>query len=243
MLAYRRPRRYPAPMTATLHQFEISPFCNKARRMLRFKGVDFDVVEYPGFSATRAMKLSHAGKLPVLDVEGERIQDSSSIAAWLEHAYPTPSLYPAEPAVRAMALVWEEMADESLFWFELFFRFADEPEACAASVDLLCAGRPGIERALFGAIVPPMMQRRLRTQGLGRLEHNEVIARFGQHLDTLSDALSASDWLVGGAPSIADVAVVAQLSEIARTSPRRAMITERPRVAAWMARCDQEFPA
>ncbi len=230
-------------MNAILHQFEISPFCNKARRMLRFKGIDFDVVEYPGFSATSAMKLSHAGKLPVLDVEGERIQDSSNIAAWLERTYPMPSLYPSAPSERAMALVWEEMADESLFWFELFFRFADEPEACAASVDLLCAGRPGIERALFGAIVPPMMKRRLRTQGLGRLEHDEVIARFAHHLDTLADALSAGDWLVGSEPSIADVAVVAQLSEIARTSPRRTMITERPGVVAWMARCDERFAA
>lgn len=230
-------------MTAILHQFEISPFCNKARRMLRFKGVDFDVVEYPGFSATRAMKLSPAGKLPVLDIDGERIQDSSNIAEWLEQRIPDPPLYPDTPRKRAVARVWEETADESLFWFELYFRFADEPEACAASVDLLCAGRTGVERALFGAIVPPMMQRRLRTQGLGRLGRDEVIARFAQHLDTVSDALGDGAWLVGDAPSIADIAVVAQLSEVARTSPRRTMITERPRVADWMARCDREFPA
>lgn len=230
-------------MTAILHQFEISPFCNKARRMLRFKGVDFDVVEYPGFSATRAMKLSPAGKLPVLDIDGERIQDSSNIAEWLEQRIPDPPLYPDTPRKRAVARVWEETADESLFWFELYFRFADEPEACAASVDLLCAGRTGVERALFGAIVPSMMQRRLRTQGLGKLGCDEVIARFAQHLDTVSDALGDGAWLVGDAPSIADIAVVAQLSEVARTSPRRTMITERPRVADWMARCDREFPA
>src|SRR5271168_5090004 len=81
-----------------LHQWEISPFCGKVRKMLKRKGLAYETVEYDGLSALRAAKLSGVGKLPVLDCDGSRIQDSSDIAAFLELRYPEPALYPASAA-------------------------------------------------------------------------------------------------------------------------------------------------
>jgi hypothetical protein len=42
----------------------------------------------------RAMFFSLRGTLPVLDIEGERIVDSTHIVEALERRYPEPALYP-----------------------------------------------------------------------------------------------------------------------------------------------------
>lgn len=48
--------------------------------------------------------------------------------------------------------------------------------------------------------------------------------------------LDGHQWLVGDAPSIADLAVSSQLDEIVRTSPLAARVLERPALSAWLAR-------
>ncbi|HKE16326.1 MAG TPA: glutathione S-transferase family protein, partial [Kofleriaceae bacterium] len=131
-----------------LHQWEISPFCRKVRKVLALKGVAYRTVEYNGLRARGAARLSPAGKLPVLDYDGERIQDSSAICDFLDGKHPSPALVPADPEARALAHVLEDWADESLYFVEVYLRFAI-PEVLPTAIDLLCAGRPRWERAIF----------------------------------------------------------------------------------------------
>src|SRR5512140_3249241 len=102
-----------------LHQWEISPFCNKIRRALRYKGLAFDTVEYNGLRARDAAKLSAPGTLPVLELDGERIVDSPAIAARLDEKFPEPPLYPKEPEALATARFWEDWAGQSLYFVEV----------------------------------------------------------------------------------------------------------------------------
>jgi glutathione S-transferase len=44
--------------TIVLHQWEISPFCGKVRKMLHIKGLAYETVDYAGLRAVRAAKLS-----------------------------------------------------------------------------------------------------------------------------------------------------------------------------------------
>src|SRR5262245_53682075 len=135
-----------------LHQWVISPFCGKVRRILEHKGLAYTVVNYNGLRARKASGLSSVGKLPVIDYDGERIQDSSDIAAFLEKKHPAQPLYPADPEQRAMAHVWEDWADESLFWFEVYQRFMYR-EAREAAARALSEGRPAFERMLIGRAI------------------------------------------------------------------------------------------
>ena len=48
--------------------------------------------------------------------------------------------------------------------------------------------------------------------------------------------LGTGEWIVGAAPMIADLSVVAQLDEIVRTGRHSPMIRNKPRVWAWMNR-------
>jgi len=218
-----------------LHQWEISPFCRKVRKVLALKGVAYRTEEYNGLKARNAAGLSAAGKLPVLDYDGERVQDSSAICDFLERKHPSPSLLPAEPQEKALALVLEDWADESLYFLEIYLRF-EIPEVRPKAIDLLCAGRPGWERAIFGAVLPPRMRKKLRAQGTGKLTREQVEKAFLDHLDRVDALLGRTGWLVGSACTIADIAVGAQLAEVRRTSHLAPRMDERPRVVEWLAR-------
>lgn len=54
--------------TVVLHQWEISPFCKKVARMLQFKGIAFETVNYNGVLGAKVPRLSKVGKVPVLDI-------------------------------------------------------------------------------------------------------------------------------------------------------------------------------
>src|SRR6266852_2299926 len=94
-----------------LWQFTYSHFNEKARWALDFKRVPHVRRSLlPG--GPRAMAFSRRGTLPVLDLDGQRIADSTRIIAELERRFPDPRLYPADPAERATALGLEDFFDE-----------------------------------------------------------------------------------------------------------------------------------
>jgi glutathione S-transferase len=218
-----------------LHQWEISPFCNKVRRALRHKGLTFEVVTYNGLRALEAAKLSAVGTLPVLDFDGERVVDSAAICELLDRKVPSPALYPEDPAALAMVRFWEDWAGQSLYFFEIYFRMLD-PVAMEKAAELLSAGRPSYERALLRTVLKRRYPKKLAQQGLGKLAPAEVERRFLQHLDGLETLLGKGPWLVGDTLTAADLAVAGQLDELVRTSRLAGEIRRRPNVAAWLDR-------
>jgi glutathione S-transferase len=218
-----------------LHQWEMSPFCNKVRRCLRQKGLAFEVKDYNGLLARNAAKLSHAGTLPVIDYDGERVADSVSIARFLDRKHPEEPLYPTDAEELARARFWEDWAGASLYYFEIYYRMLD-PDALEKALDLIGKGRPGYERALLKVVFKQRYPKKLHSQGLGRFTLAEVDEKFDEHLDGLEAILAKRDFLVNGKPTIADISVASQLDEIARTNTRKADALDRPKVRAWMAR-------
>ena len=70
----------------------------------------------PGMHGARALYETRGKqrRLPVLELEGRTIGDSTAIIAALEEHTPEPALYPADPAERARALELEDYFDEEL---------------------------------------------------------------------------------------------------------------------------------
>jgi glutathione S-transferase len=221
-----------------LHQWTISPFCGKIRKVLDLKGLPYRIVEYGGLRGIKARSLSSSGKLPVLDYDGVRIQDSSAIARLLDERHPDPSLMPAG-VDRHLAHLLEDWADESLYWFQLWARLYD-PEALDRAVSFSCEGRPAYERVLFKHALL-RYRRWVVAQGLGRYPRESVLENLRGHLTALEGRLTGSSGLAGDAVSIADIAAAAQLDELVRTSPLASEIRERPRLSAWLDRC--QFPS
>lgn len=224
-------------MAVVLHQFEISPFCQKVAKALRHKGIAFETVDYNGITAAKAQALSKVGKLPVLDINGQRIQDSTRIARYLDEHYPDlPLLYPQDPQQKAQVELWEDWADELLYFYEVYFRVNDA-DALAQAVAISVVGRPAYERPLVKPLLKLALQTQLYMQGLGRMAAADVQAEFLRHLARIDGVLSATGWLVGNSKTLADMAVGAQLAEVVRTSAAmRPVILQHPQIATWLSK-------
>jgi len=225
-----------------LHQWEMSPFCNKARRCLSWKGLDYEVKDYNGLLARKAAALSPAGKLPVLDYDGERIQDSGRIAAFLDRKHPARPLFPKDPQTLAKVRVWDDWAGQSLYFYEIYFRMLD-PVSLERGLALICKGRPAWERMVLRAVFKRRYPKKLAQQGLARLPRAEVERQFFELLGALDTVLAGRQWLAGGDLSIADLSVAAQLSEFVRTSDLAPRVLALAHLKGWLDRCDQAAPA
>ena len=80
-------------------------------------------------------------------------------------------------------------------------------------------------------------RRWVEAHGLGRYPADVVLANFEQHLDALAGRLERNTWLCGDDPSIADIAVAAQLEEVLATSRHASLIHARGELVTWLARC------
>jgi len=95
-----------------LWQYSFSNYNEKARWALDFKGIAHRRrTVAPG--SPRGFWLSRGdGTLPTVDLDGERIIDSTAIISTLERRRPDPPLYPADPDERRRALELEDFFDE-----------------------------------------------------------------------------------------------------------------------------------
>lgn len=220
----------------TLFQYEISPFCDKVRRILHVKGVPHRIENIPlSQTLQRVRRVNPIGKLPCIEAEGRYIADSTDIAEYLEARYPDPPLYPKDPAARAQCQIVEDWADESLFFFEVYLRFAVKDNSPAA-IKRLVAHDPPWMRGLAQLFVPRLMTRMLRSQGLGRKPRERVLLDLARLLSALSDLLGERQYLIGDALTMADIAACAQLACVQQTPEGEQLLRVRPAVLAWLDR-------
>ena len=220
-----------------LHQFEISPFCDKIRRVLHLKGQRYEVVEVPLTRALQISKVNPTGKLPALEHDGRLVADSTDIAAYLEETFPEPPLLPADPAARALCHVLEDWADESLYFYEMTLRFTRPHNARRFTPELVAHDPPWFQR-LAGPMVPWLMRRTTRTQGVGRKNPAQLETDVARHVAAIAGLLGGRDWLVGDSITLADLSVFAQLGCIAATDEGTKLVGASPEVGAWLARVD-----
>jgi glutathione S-transferase len=111
-------------MKATLYQFITSPFCAKVRKILDFKGIDYEIVEVDYVERKELLAASGQVMVPALRLEHARnggdaevVVDSNRIAARLEELCPEPTILPPQWRGLHMALTnyIEGEVEEALF--------------------------------------------------------------------------------------------------------------------------------
>jgi len=190
-----------------LHQFRHSAFCEKVRLVLAAKGLAYNVVEVtPGVGQLELVRLSGQRQVPVLVDGADVIADSTAIAHHLECNVPEPALLPADPALRAQVLLLEDWADTALG------AGARLALVQAAAVDpvlrggLLPDATPAPLRSLVGALPSALLS------GVGQVIDHGGMEQLRTNLLQLCALVQHQPYLVGAQLSLADLAVVAQLS-------------------------------
>jgi glutathione S-transferase len=221
-----------------LHQFEISPFCDKVRRILHVKRIPYEVREVPpSRTFTSVRRVNRIGKLPALEDDGRVVADSTDIAHYLEQRFPDPPLLPKHPLERALVHVLEDWADESLYFVEMTLRFGLPHNRRRFLPELVKYEAPWFRR-VAPLVLPPIFALTVRAQGVGRKPTAMLVADLERHVAAIDGLVGDGAWLVGNQLTLADVAVFAQMHCIRGSDEGAEMVARFPRVAAWMERVD-----
>jgi glutathione S-transferase len=217
-----------------------TPFAVKIERLLRYKRLPFHVEEVGWLERqARLPTLSPSGKLPVLQYDGERIEDSTTMAYFLEARHPAPGLIPADPICRARMHFMEEWADEVLYFHGLYGSL--RPDG-STTIPHLRQRLPDDYVAPVETAVRSYLQQVLSSQGVGRYPPEKVDADRTRSLDMLGALLADQGFAAGAALSLADLALFGQFTRyfLSGTQPQfeREMRT-RSALVDWYRRVDE----
>jgi glutathione S-transferase len=214
-----------------------SSFCVKVQRALQLQGLAYEAINV---SPPDIPKLNpEAKKLPVVEIEGRRVIDSTQILRAIDALSPDPSLYPEAGEARALDHLLEDWADESLYWFAVHQRWVVD-----AHFEAFAEGAFGRMPAPLKWLVPPIARRTAKTQvlrqGLGRLSNEQVLRKLDEHLTALDARLSGGGFLVDDHIRASDIAVFAPLRSllVPYMKEPRDLIHGHGSVVAWMRRID-----
>ena len=215
-----------------LWQYNFSNFNEKARWALDYKRVPH--VRHsmlPG--GPRALWFSMRGTVPVLDLDGERIVDSTRIIEALERSWPDPPLYPSEEADRSRALELEDFFDEEA-GHELrraaFYEMRDDPDYVTA---LLMTEQRPLPRHVMRALLPVAMVYAKRRYRIYPADAEEGRRKVSLALDRIEAEVGPSGYLVGDDFTVADLAAAALLFPVAWPPELQYDYPEPPRSGWW----------
>lgn len=224
-------------MKATLYGSRLSPFVEKVARALQLKAIDFATVDVRGPNDLKKWNPT-TGKMPVLDIGGASLFDSTLILRKLDEIAPEPPLVSRDPTVAAKQRFIEDWSDESLYWYVMALRW--NPVNVKATVAQLAAFMPALLRPLAGIVFPWQIGGQARGQGLARLPLDVVLAELERRFDELTVFLGASPFFFSDSVSVADLAVFGQLSALrSGPTPQGAKLLDaKPALVAFFDRVD-----
>lgn len=231
-------------MTVVLWQLELSHYNEKARWALAFKGVEHDRrTPMPGMTGPVALALTRgkSRRMPILQLDGRTIPDSTAIIAALEERYPDPPLYPADPADRARALELEDYFDEQLGpnlrrW--VWHYTLDDTDVVVDSV-FADGGHP-VRRRLLRTVSPVMGVVLRRDYAISAATAERALATLHEVMDRIEREIGPGGYLVGDRFSVADLTGAALFTPLIRP-PKREFLP--PRQVAEVAAVRAEFEA
>ena len=210
----------------------LSPFTRKVERALGWKRLAYELVTPKGPRDFRRWN-PVTRKIPVLEIRGERVYDSTFILRRLDEWRPAPPLYSADPWVAARQRLLEDWADESLYWHAIALRFS--PENAGASIEQIVEPLPGLVRPLARSGIRRASHRGPVEQGFGRLPHEILLREFRQRLADLAASLEPRPYFFSDEPSAADFAVHAMLELLCTgPTPDAAREIEESPLKAWI---------
>lgn len=196
-------------MTLRLYQFATSPFCAKVRKILDYKGLNYEIVEVDYLERKELLEASGQLMVPALTLSGgETVVDSDRIAARLDEMYPDPTIFPLEwrGVHLALARYFDTELEDALF-------------RAAIPAELAHYRRQGRDREALWRLL------RERKYGAGFCDqmvrdHAAYRERANALLAPLDDTLRERAFILGRI-GYADFALYGQLSYLALDGERK----------------------
>jgi glutathione S-transferase len=210
-----------------------APYTEKVRRALLYKGVDFEF-EQPRSEEDYKRWSPKTGQLPVLDLDGEQVPDSTAILYRLDEVFPHPPLLSSDPTVASQQRQLLDWADESFLWHYMRYHRLVENAVSLPTTETTRQVAPREEGFLRRFIAW------FRAGGTWEQPHTGLLRDLGQRMDDLTRFLGSRPYFYAQQISIADLGVYAMLHVMRNDSiPGSAqLLAERPALVDFMQRVE-----
>jgi len=200
-----------------LWHFRLSHYNEKARWALDWKRLPHRrQALLPGPHLPRVWWLTGQTKVPVLQIDGETVADSTRIIGALERRHPAPPLYPDDPAARARALALEDFFDEDLGPHVRRVGFHHLLPNTEKAIATLTVGESSTTRLLYGAVFPAVRTVMKRNLEIDAAHTEESRAKVTAALERVEAELDGRWYLVGDRFTVADLTAAALLAPLLR---------------------------
>ncbi|MGH2988024.1 MAG: glutathione S-transferase family protein [Solirubrobacterales bacterium] len=202
------------PDTPVLWHLEISHYNEKVRWALDYKGVRHARrAVTPGLQEFRARRLRAGRTVPILQLHGRTIGDSTRNIEEIERRWPDPPLYPSDSEERRLALELEDYFDEDCGHDLRRVLFNDnlaEPEKFLGMFSGADHPRLGLLKALSPVLAPVVKWRyEIRPE---RVAHSREVV--GAALRKVEAEAGPRGYLVGDSFTVADLTAASILALI-----------------------------
>jgi glutathione S-transferase len=208
-----------------LHHYDGSPFSEKLRLILGFKGLAWQSVKVPVIMPKPDVVALTGGyrKTPIAQVGADIYCDTALIARVIEARAPSPTLYPASQPLAPMLAQW---ADSTMFWTVIPYTM--QP---AGMAEVFKGVPPEVLKA-FGADRAPFVA------SMKRQTVPDATVNLAAQLVMLEAQLvgHGQAFLMGAQASIADFSVAHCLWYVQRGGAVADIITRHPLLTAWLSR-------
>ncbi len=222
----------------TLYQFELCPYCHKVKAGLDVKGIPYRKIEVNPMTKKELPELPEEApkKVPVIEVDGERIYDSTAILAYLETAYPTRfPLLPTDSVAREKTEMIEQWVDDDLTQVLPTVIYGTWRNAMRAAKVVAKTSNFGfVQNAMVrggGSLIMHQVSKRIVKKRGG--DNPEQM--LSDELDKFEKWLGEDEFVCGDTLSLGDVATHGCLACI-EAFPAFTQVMKRPRIAAWYQR-------
>ena len=197
---------------------DTSPYSQKVRAALRYKGVDFEWVPRSVKTEAEFQAMAATPTVPLLIAPGRPpSQDSTAMLVALEADQDEPATVPDDPACAALALILEDYGDEWLnkaMFNERWSQSPDREQAAHRVMMQLFAGEPPENREEAEAQIAERMASRLGLVGAGGKNSRKLKQSLHRFAELLDAHLKDNLFIFGGRPSAADFSVAAQFQQM-----------------------------
>jgi len=223
----------------TLYGPAQAPFTEKVRRALVYKGIEFELCEPRSLEDYRRWS-PKTGMLPVLDIDGTLVSDSTDILIRLDALYPLPPLLSPESKVAEQQRQLEEWADSSFLWYYMkYLHMTSRTTELPVALDgeLVDAAE---EREVRRSSTWRWLGAWLRAGGTWERPQTGLLRELGDRLDDLVNFLGARPFFYADQLSMADLAVYGMLNTMRGDfMPGSALqLARRPTLIALMTRLE-----
>ena len=173
---------------------DASPFVTKLETYLRMTGQPYETV-------TGNVRKAPRGQLPVVEIDGKIVVDSTTIVDQLEAARPEKLDARLSAKQQAVALAFKSMLEEHLYFGVLYMRWTtDDGWAVFEPAMREMFSAMGIPSLLHGTVAKSARKytvNRTKIQGLGRKPRVEVVATCSKLVDAAAEELGDRPYFCG----------------------------------------------